>query len=78
VGLLPPAQEHILTQEDGKNHLLHAVRELSQAFALAVPHDAALRIRDEVAFFQAIRAGLPASTSGAGPAASRPSGSSTP
>jgi type I restriction enzyme, R subunit len=58
LGLLPAAQEHILAQADGKNRLLDAVRELSQAFALAVPHDEALRIRDEVAFFQAVRAGL--------------------
>ena len=35
--LLPAAQEHILAQEDGKNRLLQAVTELSQAFALAVP-----------------------------------------
>jgi type I restriction enzyme R subunit len=58
LGLLPPAQEHILAQEDGKNRLLHAVQELSQAFALAVPHDEALRIRDDVAFMQAVRASL--------------------
>jgi type I restriction enzyme R subunit len=58
LGLLPAAQEHILAQEDGKNRLLHAVQELSQAFALAVPHDEALRIRDDVAFMQAVRAGL--------------------
>ena len=58
LGLLPLAQEHILAQEDGKNRLLHAVQELSQAFALAVPHDEALRIRDDVAFMQAVRAGL--------------------
>jgi len=55
---LPPAQEHILAQEDGKNRLLSVVHELSQAFALAVPHDEALRIRDDVAFFQAVRASL--------------------
>src|SRR5439155_8535501 len=58
LGLLPPAQEHILAQEDGKDRCLHAVRELSQAFALAVPHEEALRIRDDVAFFQAVRASL--------------------
>ena len=40
--LLPAAQEHILAQEDGKDRLLQAVTELSQAFALAVPHDEAL------------------------------------
>ena len=58
LGLLPPAQEHILAQEDGKNRLLRVVQELSQAFALAAPHDEALRIRDDVAFFQAVRASL--------------------
>ena len=58
VGLLPGAQEHILAQEDGKDRCLRAVRELSQAFALAVPHEAAIRIRDDVAFFQAVRSVL--------------------
>ena len=56
--LLPPAQEHILAQEDGKARLLKAVTELSQAFALSVPHEKALEIRDDVAFFQAVRAAL--------------------
>jgi type I restriction enzyme, R subunit len=58
LGLLPSAQEHILRQESGKDRYVHAVRELSQAFALAVPHDAALRIRDDVAFFQVVQAVL--------------------
>jgi type I restriction enzyme R subunit len=58
LSLLPGAQEHVLAQEDGKNRLLRAVHELSQAFALAVPHEEALRIRDDVAFFQAVRACL--------------------
>lgn len=58
LGLLPNAQEHILKQEDGKNRLLKAVTELSKAFALAVPHDEALRIRDDVGFFQAVRSVL--------------------
>ena len=56
--LLPAAQEHILAQENGKERCLLAVRELSQAFALAVPHDEAIRIRDDVAFFQAVRSVL--------------------
>ena len=34
------------------------MRELSQAFALAVPHEEAIRIRDDVAFFQAVRSVL--------------------
>ncbi len=58
VSLLPGAQEHILAQEDGKERCLRAVRELSQAFALAVPHEEAIRIRDDVAFFQAARSVL--------------------
>ena len=57
-GLLPAAQEHILAQENGKERYLLAVRELSQAFALAVPHEEAIRIRDDVAFFQAVRSVL--------------------
>jgi type I restriction enzyme R subunit len=58
LGLLPAAQEHILAQERGKERCVGAVRELSQAFALAVPHEEALRIRDDVAFFQAVQAVL--------------------
>ena len=58
LNLLPAAQEHVLAQEDGKERCLNAVRALSQAFALAVPHEEALRIRDDVGFFQALRAAL--------------------
>ena len=58
LGLLPAAQEHVLAQEDGKERCLNAVRELSQAFALAVPHSETFRIRDDVGFFQAVRAAL--------------------
>jgi type I restriction enzyme R subunit len=64
LSVLPGAQEHILAQEDGKNRLLRAVTELSQAFALAVPHEEALRIRDDVGFFQAVRAVLAKSLAG--------------
>ena len=56
LGLLPSAQEHVLAQKEGKDRFLGAVQELSLAFALAVPNPAALRIRDDVAFFQAVRA----------------------
>ena len=58
LSLLPAAQEHILSLDDGKARLMRAVLELSQAFALAVPHAEALRIRDDVGFFQAVRAVL--------------------
>jgi len=64
LSLLPAAQEHILAQTDGKARLLRAVTELSQAFALAVPHEEALNIRDDVGFFQAVRAVLAKSMPG--------------
>ncbi|CAF0694753.1 hypothetical protein MPNT_170056 [Candidatus Methylacidithermus pantelleriae] len=45
-------------RENGKNRIVRAVHELSQAFALAAPHEEALAVRDDVAFFQAVRTGL--------------------
>ena len=73
LGLLPDAQEHILAQgtdsndsgndhglnrPSGKERFLRAARELSRAFALSVPHQHALRIRDDVGFFQAVAVAL--------------------
>jgi type I restriction enzyme R subunit len=58
LALLPNAQEHILSREDGKNRFVKAVTDLSTAFALAVPHEEAIKIRDDVGFFQAVRAVL--------------------
>ena len=56
--LLPAAQEHILAQENGKERFIGVVRALEQAFALAVPHEETIRIRDDVAFFQSVRSAL--------------------
>ena len=56
--MIAPAAEHVLQQKDGKPRYLLAVMELSKAFALAVPNDEALVIRDEVGFFQEVRAVL--------------------
>ncbi|MDE0528194.1 MAG: type I restriction endonuclease subunit R, partial [Truepera sp.] len=58
LSLLPSAQEHILAQEEGKDRCMQVVRELSQAFTLAVPHEDTRRIRDDVAFFQAVQSVL--------------------
>ena len=58
VTVLRGALQHVLAQKDGKSRLLAAARDVSAAFALAVPHDEALRIRDEVGFFQAVRGAL--------------------
>jgi len=56
--VIPPAQEHILKQENGKDRLMATVTQLSKAFALSVPHEKAIAIRDDVGFFQTVRAAL--------------------
>ncbi len=52
------AQNHILGLDNGKKRFLDEVAKLSQAFAIAVPHEQAMDAKDEVAFFQAIKARL--------------------
>jgi type I restriction enzyme R subunit len=56
--MLPSAQEHVLQQPEGKDRFVKAVIGLSKAFALSVPREEALDIRDEVAFFQTVKAAL--------------------
>jgi type I restriction enzyme R subunit len=58
LSLIAPAVQYILQQEDGKERFMKQLTELSKAFALAVPADEALKIRDDVGFFQLIRSGL--------------------
>ncbi len=68
LSVLPRAQEHILAIENGADRLITAVTALSKAFALAVPHDEALRIQDDVGFFQAVRSAVRKTTGrGGGP-----------
>ncbi len=66
LSVLAAAQEHVLAQEDGKNRFVKTVGELSKAFALAVPHEEALAIRDDVAFFQAVKSVLTKSSGNGG------------
>jgi type I restriction enzyme R subunit len=42
--------------ENGKKRLQDEVTALSKAFAIAIPHEKALDAKDEIAFFQAIKA----------------------
>jgi type I restriction enzyme R subunit len=56
------AAQHILALEDGEKRYLKAVTDLSKAFALSVPDERALAIRDEVGFFQHIRSILAKAT----------------
>ena len=60
--VIPRAMQHILGQEDGEKRYLKAVTDLSKAFALSVPDERALAIRDDVGFFQAVRAALAKAT----------------
>jgi type I restriction enzyme, R subunit len=56
--LITEGSEHVLAQPKGKERLFNAVLALSKAFALAMPEDEALAIREDVGFFQAVRAAL--------------------
>jgi type I restriction enzyme R subunit len=58
LALIPAGQQHVLAQEDGKTRFVQVVTELSRAFALCAASDEAVRIRDDVSFFQAIQAAL--------------------
>jgi type I restriction enzyme R subunit len=52
------AQEYILNLEDGKDRFTKEVIGLSKAFALSIPHPNAMEIKDDVGFFQAVKARL--------------------
>ena len=58
LSIILQAEEHILGLEDGKNRFIREVTLLSQAFVLSIPHEKALAVKDEVAFFQAVKARL--------------------
>lgn len=52
------AQEHILSLEDGKKRFVNEVTALSKAFAIAIPHEEAMDVKDEIGFFQAVKSRL--------------------
>ena len=58
LSLILAAEEHILGLEDGRKRYINEVTALSLAFAIAVPHELAMDARDEVGFFQAVKARL--------------------
>ena len=58
LSLILAAEEHILGLEDGRKRYINEVAALSQAFAIAVPHAQAMDAKDEVGFFQAVKARL--------------------
>jgi len=58
LSIILQAEEHILGLDDGKNRFVREVTLLSRAFALSVPDDTAMSYKDEVAFYQAVKARL--------------------
>lgn len=52
------AEDYILGLNDGKKTFINQVTALSKAFSLAVPHEEALAVKEEVAFFQAVKSRL--------------------
>lgn len=58
LSLILAAEEHVLGLEDGKKRYINEVTALSKAFAIAIPHDQAMDAKDEVSFFQAVKARL--------------------
>ncbi|MGF1583584.1 MAG: type I restriction endonuclease subunit R [Gemmataceae bacterium] len=56
--ILEPPKNSDESRDQRKREYMQASLALSKAFALAVPHEQALAIRDEIAFFPAVRAGI--------------------
>ena len=58
LSLILAAEEHILGLDDGRKRYINEVALLSQSFAIAIPHEQAMGVKDEVGFFQAVKARL--------------------
>ncbi|MBU0996251.1 MAG: type I restriction endonuclease subunit R [Proteobacteria bacterium] len=58
LSIILSAEDHILGLENGKKRYINEVNTLSQAFSIAIPHEEALDVKDEVAFFQAVKSRL--------------------
>jgi type I restriction enzyme R subunit len=58
LALVPAGQQHVLEQDDGKGRFIQAVTDLSQAFALCAASEEAMAIRDDLSFFQTLKAHL--------------------
>ena len=58
LSLILAAEDHILGLENGRKRYIDEVTALSLAFSIAIPHEQAMDARDEVGFFQAVKARL--------------------
>lgn len=55
---IPLIVDYIFSQENGEQSFIENTKNLLKAFAISVPHEKAIAIRDNVALFQAIKARL--------------------
>jgi type I restriction enzyme R subunit len=58
LSIILAAEEHILGLENGKKRFIDGVVALSKAFSLAIPHERAMDVKDEISFYQAVKARL--------------------
>ena len=58
LSIILQAEEFILSREQGRERFINESTMLARLFALAVPHEDALALTDEIAFFQSVRARL--------------------
>ena len=56
--ILSAGADYVFEQEDGKRRFMTMVAKLSKAFALAVPRPETEEIRDNLAYFQSVRAAI--------------------
>mgnify|MGYP001589670563 CR=1 FL=1 len=62
ISFVPDAMEHILKEKGKKERFEREVTALLKAFSLAVPHSKAMKIKEEVGFFQAIKSAITKTT----------------
>ncbi len=58
LSIILSAEDHILSLENGKKRYIDEVTALSKAFSIAIPHEEAIAVKEEVAFYQAVKARL--------------------
>jgi len=62
ISFVPQAMEHILKERGKKERFAREVTGLLKAFSLAVPNDKAMKVKEEVGLFQAIKSAITKTT----------------
>jgi type I restriction enzyme R subunit len=62
ISFVPQAMEHILKEQGKKERFARETTGLLRAFSLAVPNDKALKIKEDVGLFQAIKSAITKTT----------------